>query len=455
MTSAKAVGALGGSMGALGRSSSEVLRGIGDVAGLLGSGSLLAVGLTVTTAAVVKFYEAWGEYRENQKIAGQAIDAIGVNIRALTNEALQPGIEAARQLRAELASIGTTPTQAKREAQSALIDDLQARRERVSGAMAGRFGRSGDPVLERLTARAKELDAALVTARSTYDEIVASDLAITKRTEEYRLAAGGVGKAGAGKAGDAALSSWETRVALDKQDRERRIADSRREQAEILSIYEAREDARNEMMKERERAEKEAHEDALRRARELADDQKKAIDEQKASYASLGQSIESTFLVTGVGAVQGYIDAKLKGEQAAEQLALAGFMSSVGQQLVGIGTKAIFEGAIISANPLTPGLGAPMIGIGLGAIAAGVTMGAGGSAIAAAAAKPPGSGGGGVGTGERGFGRRSRQAAGGGSSDSGPLQIVNVYGVDGPQAEDQARRTVRDLRLADRRRLRR
>jgi hypothetical protein len=58
---------------------------------------------------------------------------------------------------------------------------------------------------------------------------------------------------------------------------------------------------------------------------------------------------------------------------------------------------------------------------------------------------------GGVSTGERGFGRRSRQSSGSGGTSDKPAQIVNVWGVDGPQAEDQARRTVRSNRLARRR----
>ena len=124
----------------------------------------------------------------------------------------------------------------------------------------------------------------------------------------------------------------------------------------------------------------------------------------------------------------------------------------------------MFEGAIISANPLTPGAGIPMAVAGAAAIAAGLTMGGTGLAMQENAgtsiAKASARGAAiderreAVGTGERGFGRRSKQT-GGGTEDRGPLQIVNVWGVDGPQAEDQARRTVRSLRTAERRRIRR
>jgi hypothetical protein len=181
------------------------------------------------------------------------------------------------------------------------------------------------------------------------------------------------------------------------------------------------------------------------------------LEKQEAALAKIRQGYESVYIGAVSGAtssaassVQQYLDGIITGEEHAAEKALASFLKSTGGQLVGIGTKAIFEGAAISANPLTPGAGLPLMGIGAAAVAAGLAMGAGGTAMGHTAAggqvgKPLQSGG----APERGVGAGT--GGGGRSGSGGQVVFINNYGVYGPSAEDSAREQTRMARTARRR----
>ena len=183
------------------------------------------------------------------------------------------------------------------------------------------------------------------------------------------------------------------------------------------------------------------------------------LEKQEAALAKIRQGYESVYVGAVSGAtsaatssVQQYLDGIITGEEHAAEKALASFLRSTGGQLVGIGTKAIFEGAAISANPFTPGAGLPMMGIGAAAIAAGLAMGAGGAAIGHVSAggqigKPIADKGSAP---ERGV-NQGRAGGGRGGSGGGQVVFINNYGVYGPSAEDSAREQTRMARTARRR----
>jgi hypothetical protein len=508
--SAKAVGALGGSMSQLGSSSSSVLRGLGDVVGLLSSGSGLAIGLAVTTAAAVKGYEAWKEYEENLKIASLAIDEITVNTQRMTNEALQPGIKAAQDLARALASVGATPVQVQRETQSALVDSLEKKRKGVGAGAFAAFQKGDLETAERLNLRAKQLDAALASARATYEEIVNLDVATTKRTEEYRLeqerqardkdaAAKAVRleqeyqkrvadrasafEADTGSPASTSLTSdvmggKKIGLAAEVEKAQQKAAENRlREQEKQLEqerrAAEKAAGERRRILEMEVKAEEDlnvlrlAQGDAIREAelrsyesaklRELAI--ARAVEQQKQSYA---REASSVIISTAQAATQAATQAALESSSGWEEI-VGGVLGAVAVQAGGVimakgaEVTGVGVGNLLLGNPL----GAAQVAGGLGLVGAGVAITAGGptvisNIVSQLSGKQIGGGGSGsgreaVGTGERGFGRRSKQSGGGSSGDSGPLQIVNVWGVDGPQAEDQARRTVADQRLARRR----
>lgn len=168
-------------------------------------------------------------------------------------------------------------------------------------------------------------------------------------------------------------------------------------------------------------------------------------------YDDLGKLAQGS-TSTLINVSQDYFKAKIEGSEHAEEMAAAAFLSGVGDQLVGLGTKNLFEGAgllIMSAGADPRGYA--MTGLGAAAIAAGIGMGAGSAAISHQAA------GGTVGkpledkkaAKDRGASPRGGSGGGGGS---GGL-VVNVsYGAGGPLPEDIAREIDKVVKSNDRRR---
>lgn len=146
-----------------------------------------------------------------------------------------------------------------------------------------------------------------------------------------------------------------------------------------------------------------------------------------------------------------YLDAKARGEKDAEARAVAGFLSTTGKQLIGAGVKGVFEGAILSANPYTPGAGAGMIATGGAAIVAGMAMAGGGAAITGSLSAATGAAGGRSPSGARRDPGASPGRTTGGTGGGGPLVVNVAYGVAGPAPEDTARAVARATRTGDRR----
>lgn len=141
---------------------------------------------------------------------------------------------------------------------------------------------------------------------------------------------------------------------------------------------------------------------------------------------------------TLIGASQDYFKAKIEGAENAEALAAAAFLSGVGEQLVGLGTKNLFEGAgmLVTSGGVDP-RGYALTALGAGAIAAGVGMGAGSAAISHTAA------GGTIGKElpdkKAAKDKGASPGRGGGGSGGGPLVVNVAYGAGGPLPEDTAR----------------
>jgi hypothetical protein len=181
--------------------------------------------------------------------------------------------------------------------------------------------------------------------------------------------------------------------------------------------------------KDQQKAEREANRDRERDHKRTVDAMKKA--EQEFSDFAVGMASMTTDQLAG--SLTDYLTMKAEGEEHAEKKAIASFLSATGKQLVATGVKGVFEGAIISANPLTPGAGAGMMALGGAAIVAGMAMAGGGAAVGASI--PTDKGGDKQSTRDPGASPRSSGGGGGG----GPL-IVNVaYGAGGPLPEDIAR----------------
>jgi hypothetical protein len=253
-----------------------------------------------------------------------------------------------------------------------------------------------------------------------------------------------------------AKARYDLHVAmLDDEDKAlHEVAESRRkdEEARLKLQYDmhvalmddedkALRDVADARRKDQQKADQKANRDRER-------DHKRTVDAMaKAEKDFSDFAVEMASMTTDqlAGSLTDYLMMKAEGEEHAEQKAVASFLSATGQQLVATGVKGVFEGAIMSANPLTPGAGAGMMVLGGAAIAAGMAMAGGGAAVGASiptdksdkqSTRDPGA---------------SPRSSGGGGGSGG--LVVNVtYGAGGPLPEDIAREIDKVVKQNDRRR---
>jgi len=237
--------------------------------------------------------------------------------------------------------------------------------------------------------------------------------------------------------------------ALEEEQKAREKAQKDREKAEEKHLSRLH-DLRGESWAERQAFENVAHDVQMTNLDRLRDHEwktlKDRVEAQREFYNTIGDlATKSTELAINLG--QDYIDARIEGAENAEAKVAAEFLKGIGNQLVGVGTKYAFEGAgmTLLGDPRGP----LVFGLGVAATAAGIGMGAGGTAIAHTAA------GGTVGQALPEDAKKDRGASprtGGGGGSSGPFVLNISYGVGGPLPEDTAREIHRVMRTNDRRR---
>jgi hypothetical protein len=136
---------------------------------------------------------------------------------------------------------------------------------------------------------------------------------------------------------------------------------------------------------------KRQHEAAAAQLRKQYAEKDKKLDEEaqrrNEKMRAVGMEAFSAVGSSGISALSKLAQGqKISGKQ---------IIAMIGDQMVALGTKNLFEGLAMSANPLTPGLGGPLIAAALAEIAAGVGLGAASRAASA--------GGGASGGGREGF----------------------------------------------------
>lgn len=177
--------------------------------------------------------------------------------------------------------------------------------------------------------------------------------------------------------------------------------------------------------------------------RKLSEEKGQAEIEVIKKKQALENEVIQGSVSNALSAAQTLANGLATGQKDALQQATSEFLKSEGSMIVGVGTKAIFEGAAISANPLTPGLGAGMIGVGIAAVAAGIGMGAAGAALAPSTASSSSS----SASSDSGVNRGSGSGGGGGSNaGSGNGVTINVvYSAGGPAPQETGRTVNRVL----------
>lgn len=464
---------------------SGVLNNIPGLLAALGVGAGLTGVVSVAAVGIAQLVKRFGEMPDEAKAGADAAkdrlkslseELVRINreIRVMAIGEYKADLEAARpEVEAEIKRI------------SGMIQDIGGRAAfegalfrtrggtQMEGLNAGVFGRFGMTAEERALApeidpkkfqeiiaarEALQKQLAVINAKAlreqeqrdkeAQDSAIEAANAVTKAEEEAAKERGKKAEEAEKKRANderqSEIDAWKTRMEIDKAGREEQKKQIEEDRKLRVQIIEEERKAREEAEKEKTRIAKEQEKERVEAAKKAAKEKEDAIKAAEKATADYQLSIGEMAAGQALSVAQGYIDAKIKGEKDAEQKAISSFLSATGQQLVASGTRAIFEGAIISSNPLTPGAGAGMIATGVAAVAVGVGMGAAGSATA----PPPEAKGSSGAARDRGASPRSSRGGG----DGGPL-VVNVsYGVGGPLPEDTAREIAKVVRTGNRRR---
>lgn len=160
-----------------------------------------------------------------------------------------------------------------------------------------------------------------------------------------------------------------------------------------------------------------------------------SIAEKEAMFAREAELEKMRIGIIGAtaGAMTGELAKVAKGQKAS-----AGAMiESIGDFMVADGTRAMLQGAVMSANPLTPGIGGPLIAAGAIELAAGLGLGAVGARNGGSSTQQSASGGGGAP--QQARATSPYASTSGALSSGGNTVIVNMPTVVSPGPEDGRR----------------
>lgn len=444
--------ALGGTAG----QASQVVNAVGDVAGALATGGAFGLALAAGVVVVSKLASAYAEAEANSRIFGEATRATAEALRVAGDVQLKGYINRIDELKKSLRDFGLSSGELlTRDISNQLagdksalanltprLDQQRARTdlaEKQAAALRGEAFQADAElqrgILDQLEIRSdtlkksieqlgpKELETKLAafTARSLQEIDANSKKASAKKLDP--LEDGGYG--------GSVLADAMKPIEAAEAFRLEQLETSRQAKADITAMT-VRSEVDAYLVTTN--AAKEA--DKLKAELTYADleRQQEAQDKIRQGYQDVYGAGLSATLSGATGALQGFITDVATGQENAAERAAAAFLTSTGNQLVGIGTKAVIEGAIISANPLTPGLGLPMMGLGAAAIGVGIGMGAGGAAISASIASPASAGSGSSAARDPGVNRGSGGRGGGSSEGDGFVVNVTFAGA-GPAPE--------------------
>jgi hypothetical protein len=428
----KGLRGLSGAMGGLSTQTINAIGPLGDIAGMM-SGGALTIGLAAAADSVALLTKHWEKEAEARM---RAIDAQFAQFDAI-NAVTKRMYSEIEGLRKDLAPEATAKDiyagmEREQDAIDVKLAELRAADRDVSAA-----GRAGHAARD---AEIKQYEK----QRSLLEEIanlkvakMGKDAAALKPIRSEPRAGGAPG--GGGDEYDPEIAFLEYQAKLNQE-----ATDFKNKKR--MEDFEAQQRAEQEMLD----AEKKRHDERVLLAQE-------ANDKIVASYSGMATEIGEGAFSNLVGAGQSAIDDIVSGQEYAAERAMAAFMRSTGQQIVGVGTKAVWEG--ITMNAVVPGSGVPAMAAGAAAIAAGIGMGAAGSAMTASMSRADAQNAG-RGTlsrdremmNERGTGSvRGGGGGGGGRGSAAPVNVTVNYGVGGPPAEDTAREVARAIEKAHRR----
>lgn len=439
-SAATAVSGVSGAMNTMSSQANAAVGALGNLAGAVASGGVVGAalaGVGVVVAEIAGAFEAAKKRaqefdRQMSELARAGLNDAATELRALTQELGHLGL-------GSLEARVSTQKENKRiaEERSRLLKgEIADIKGELLPLQANQLTKDGERA-ERLKSALATMEAQAKAARAQAEQ-AGVNLKILEQIEKKTDSIEKAKKAK--KAGRSATA--DERRAREAEDR----ADLEAQQASEREAAAFREARRQEEMdnsvrfnkfalaqEDAERAERLAKEEQLQRAiRILREAERDAFIRdtrlRAAAWADLGATLVDTTQTiadtAGSQILTLFDDLAAKDEEAGRKFA-ANFMRNIGQQLVGIGIRSMFEGGAKLFNPVTAPAGVAEMGFGATAIAAGIGLGAAGSFAAPQASAPTG--------GDRS--PRPSPSGGGG----GPTNVTFVYGVGGPNPEDAAR----------------
>jgi hypothetical protein len=475
-----------------------LVQGLGLGMGVAGVAQVAMIAVAQLTGAVTDFIKKKQEASQAAiKIRNAILDMRIASLQ--TTEDLKKKLD---ELNTEISggksSVAKAQTEKEIKDLESSISNNEQRLEQLKNSVLARFPEGtrlavfGDA--ERLMSDAEKREATAIKLRINADKEgienskTQLDLKLKILAAEEKLANAGGGKK-AGRAGGAPKTNnddsdarlrYDMYIAfLNEEDRQlKEVSEARKKDAQDAADLEN--EIRNEIAKHEEKARREAeraeqlHQSRLESlqgeglaARMAFDDiatehsmdnldrlkaheyknLKDRVDWQEEFYNDIGNLLKDS-TSSAIGLTEEYLAMRIEGAENAEAIVAQKFLAGVGQQLVGVGTKYLFEGAGMSI--LGDPRGPLILGLGAGAIATGVSMGAGSAAWAhtmngGQIGKPL----------EDDKAKRDRGASprrGRDSGGSGGLNVYVTYGAGGPLPEDIAREIDKVVKQNDRRR---
>ncbi len=420
---ATAVSGLSSALGGLGGKANEITGALANLGTAMVASGPLGIGIAAAVTAVGLLAKTWNDSKEAARLAAESWDK---HFREITKGAL----EDVRALRDELLLLQTGSPQAAALA-NINAELATARRGKRAAERRGAVEAVGRDARADAAADVLRIEANIFALEQKQKEAEEA----LREADKLRAQIEAIRKSRQ-KAED---SKKGFRGRVKKADAESDFTEFGFAAGGTLDVLKDLETRR--MAEEAEKTEK-ALIGAVVAAGWLVRDMGRVADKMsdvQVAVVAVGEEMSAGAFAVGQQFVIDSINGLLAAEENAIEKALAAAMSSLGNQLIGIGVKGVFEGTIsgLGGNPA----GWAQAGVGAAAISAGIGLAAGGGALAGVLPGAPSAGSGAAPTGAV---RSSRNGGNGG----GPVNVTIQYGTFSPRPEDTAKEVAQAIEHA-------
>jgi hypothetical protein len=431
---AGAFAALSLAMGNTNDTAGKVLSSVGQLAAAYGAGGPLALGLAAGASAVSALTKHWDDLikKQDEAIAKQyaASDAILARSQSITNELRRltgaDQVDRATAIRSD-------------------ISTAEAQRQAAAMRMAQLTGPARDAEYQEIDRLNKLISAMQNDLRKLEQIQKINKPKPAGKTDGPKLKYGGYDSAGMEAAYSGDTMSAERRQELDKMEEEglrgvlqvkyqQRLDAAKEHHAKLMDEAKQAAEMEKQLVADVADMKKRYDQEEQQRAKMLMAE-RVAQANQIGGLASQLAAASAQAAVAGIAGQEKAFEAFV----ASASAAIGGFITLKGGELLAVGITSTLAGNVP--------MGAAQIAGGIGLVAAGAAVQAGGPA---AVERLMGQAGGSAASGEaartRGTGGGSRASSGGGSG--GTVINISYNGISGPSADDGARALTRATRRA-------